>query len=289
MAGKILLIGADGQLGTDLQKIIPLDDLIPLTISDLNITDKQRTIEVVNKHNPRIVINTAAYHQVDNCEDNQALAYQVNEEGVENLCLACRQAGSALVQISTDYVFDGKKRAPYTEADEPNPQSVYAKSKLAGEKAVQARMDKYYIVRSCGLYGVAGCMATSRLNFIETMIKIGREQGKARVVFDQIVSPTYTLDLANKIVQLVKTGEYGVYHIVNHGECSWHSFAEKALKLCGLQVELEKITSKKYGANAPRPAYSVLDNHNLRKMGLDDLRSWDKALEAYLKEKGHIK
>lgn len=286
---KILLIGADGQLGTDLQKVIPPGQIIPLTISEIDITNKEQTLNVIGKYHPEVVINTAAYHQVDACEDNDELAFKVNMLGVKNVCLACLQNNSTLVQISTDYVFDGNKRKPYTEDDRPNPQGVYGITKLAGEYYVKYMLSKYFIVRSSGLYGAAGCMASNRLNFIELMLKLAKEKGKVRVVTDQIVSPTYTLDLASKIYQLCGTGKYGLYHITNNGQCSWYDFAKKAFELAKTKVILEKTTSAEFASKAKRPAYSVLENRNLRKIKMDDLRAWDQALAAYLKEKGHIK
>jgi len=286
---KIALIGADGQLGTDLQKVIPANELIPLTISDIDVTDKQNVSNVIKKHSPDVVINTSAYHRVDDCEDNDEPAFKVNAIGVKNLCLACKEIDCELLHISTDYVFDGNKGSPYVESDCPNPGTVYGISKLAGENYIRYMLSKYYIVRSSGLFGVRGCMATGGRNFIEMMLHLAREKGHVRVVTDQIVSPTYTLDLARKISQLIKTRKYGTYHITNNGQCSWHEFANKIFELTDIKVKLEKTTTGEFKSKAKRPAYSVLDNYNLRKIGLDDLPTWDKALKAYLDEKKKVK
>lgn len=282
---KILLIGADGQLGTDIQKVINKTELIPLTISDIDITDRQKTIDVIRKYQPNIIINTSAYHRVDECEDNDLLAFQVNAFGVKNLCLGCKETGSALLHISTDYVFDGNKGKPYTEDDCPNPGTVYGMSKLAGEEYARYMLKNHFVVRTCGLFGVAGCLGKGGGNFIESMLKLSKEKPVLRVVDDQIVGPTYTLDLARKIDQLIRTDKYGLYHVTNKGQCSWYDFAKKIFELTGTQVKLEKATTSEFKAKATRPAFSVLDHKNLKKAGFDDLRTWDKALAAYLEEK----
>jgi len=285
---KILLIGADGQLGTDIQKVIDRVELIPLSIADIDVTNKERSLSVINKHKPDVVINTSAYHRVDDCEEYDQLAFQVNAIGVKNLCLACRENNSTLVHISTDYVFDGNKGKPYTEDDCPNPGTVYGISKLAGELYVRYMLKKYFIARTCGLFGVAGCLGKGGGNFIESMLKLSKEKPVLRVVNDQIVGPTYTYDLAYKINQLIRTENYGLYHITNKGQCSWYDFAKKIFELTGTKVKLEKATTSEFKAKATRPAFSVLEHKSLKRIGLDDMRSWDKALEAYLEEKNRI-
>ncbi len=291
---KILIIGSDGQLGTDLCKVIPKEEQIPLTIKDIDITNKDNTFEVIKKHLPDVVINTAAYHRVDDCEVHPELAFQVNDSGVGNVAEACQAIDSALVHISTDYVFSGDKNTPYTEEDTPDPQSVYGRSKLAGEQRVQRTLVKYYIVRSCGLYGLAGCLGKGGGNFVETIIKKAEAGEKLLVVSDEYVSPTYTYDLAGKINQLIRTEKYGLYHIVNHGYCSWYQFADEILMLLKSDVPIVSVTAKDFvnkqgQPKAHRPRYSVLENANLKKIVLDDLREWQDALQAYLAEKGRCK
>jgi len=286
---KIVLIGADGQLGTDLQKVIPAAELVPLTIKDIDITDMHRVDKVLLKHKPDTIINTAAFHRVDDCEEDDTLALKVNATGVKNLCQAALENNSVLLHLSTDYVFDGSKKTPYTEDDCPSPGTAYGISKLAGEYYIRYLLDKYFIVRSSGLFGARGCMASGGLNFIELMLRLAREKGKVRVVADQIVSPTYTQDLAKKIYQLIQTKHFGTYHITNNGQCSWYEFAEKIFELTKTKVVLEKTTSAEFKAKANRPAYSVLDNAKLRSLGMDDLQTWDQALAAYLKEKDLLK
>jgi dTDP-4-dehydrorhamnose reductase len=285
---KILIIGADGQLGTDLCKVIPKKEQIPLTIMDIDISDGKKTMSVIKKYSPDVVINTAAYHHVDKCEDNKDLAFSVNAEGPKNVAFACKEAGASLVHISTDYVFDGEKGSPYVETDAPHPLSVYAQSKYAGEQNVKDILDKYFIVRSTGLYGAAGCLGKGGTNFVEGMLKRAASQPELKVVTDEILSPTYTLDLADKINQLARTKHYGLYHIVNHGACSWYDFATKIFELVGKQVVIQKTTSAEFKAKARRPKYSVLKNAHLEELGMDDMRTWQEALRAYLIEKGHL-
>jgi dTDP-4-dehydrorhamnose reductase len=285
---KILLIGADGQLGTDIQKVMTGTELIPLTISDIDVTKKESVSSVIGKHKPDVVINTSAYHRVDDCEEKDELAFAVNAFGVKNLCLACRENDATLLHISTDYVFDGMKGKPYYETDCPNPGTVYGISKLAGELYARYMLKKHFVVRTCGLFGVAGCLGKGGGNFIESMLKLAKEKPVLRVVSDQIVGPTYTLDLARKINELIKTQHYGLYHVTNKGACSWYDFAKKIFELTGTKVKMEKATTSEFKSKATRPAYSVLEHGSLKKIGLDDMRTWDKALEAYLEEKKRI-
>ena len=286
---KILIIGADGQLGTDLLKVIPKNEQIPLTIKDLDITNREQTLKVIKQYEPQIVINTAAYHNVDKCEAEVALSFAVNTIAVKYLAEACLAIDAALVHISTDYVFDGEKNKPYVETDRPNPQSVYSISKLAGEQCVQYMLKKHFIVRSTGLYGTAGCLGKGGTNFIEGMIKRAASQPELKVVTDEILSPTYTLDLAQKIYQLCQTQHYGLYHLVNQGQCSWYDFTVKIFELLGQKVVIKKATSLEFKTKAKRPKYSVLENARLKTIGLQDLRPWNEALQAYLLEKGYTK
>lgn len=283
---KILVIGADGQLGTDLARTIPGSELIPLTIKDLDITKRENTLLTIKGFAPDIVINTAGYSRVDDAEDHQDLAFAINAEGAENVALACLEAGAGLVHISTDYVFDGRKNSPYTEDDPTTPLSAYARSKVAGEEKIAAILKKHFIIRSSGLFGVAGCLGKGGGNFIDSVIAKGKSGVPFKVVNDQYFSPTYTLDLARKLNQLIRTDHYGLYHIVNHGACSWYELAAKAFELLGLAVNFTELPFAELKAKALRPAYSVLDNKRLREAGQDDLRPWPDALRAYLTEKG---
>jgi len=285
---KILIIGADGQLGTDLTKVIPKNEQIPLTINDIDVLNREQTLQAIKKYSSDIVINATAYSNVDKAEDDAKGAFALNSDAVKNIADACGKIDAAMVHISSDYVFDGGKSSPYVESDSPNPLSEYGKSKLAGEKAVKNTLKKYFIIRTTGLYGEAGCWGKGRTNFVETMIKLAESKPELRVVADEIMSPTYTLDLAKKIYELVQAKHYGLYHIVNHGGCSWHDFAAKIFELLGRKVTIHETTAAEFKTKAKRPKYSVLKNAKLAELGMDDMRPWQEALKAYLKEKKYI-
>lgn len=277
---KIAIIGADGQLGTDLCKVIPQAEQLPLTIKDIDITDKDKTFAVIKKINPDYVINTAAYHHVDKCEDNEVPAFQVNTFGPKNLAQACQEVGAVLVQISTDYVFDGKKGKPYIESDCPRPLSIYGVSKLAGEYCVQYTLAKYLIIRTTGLYGTAGCLGKGGGNFVENMIKRAKSQSEINVVDDEKLCPTYTLDLAKKIYELIKAKKYGICHVVNSGGCSWYEFTLEIFKLLNIKTPVRPVKAEALKPKVKRPKYSVLTGKNI-------MRSWQEALKAYLNENSH--
>jgi dTDP-4-dehydrorhamnose reductase len=283
---KVLLIGASGQLGSDLVKALTDVETICLTHRDVEICEPVGLQETLRRHAPDIVINTAAYHKVDECEVNVEKTVAVNTHGVRNLALACKEQDCALLHMSTDYVFggDAKRRTPYTETDIPSPINAYGIAKLAGEYFVRYILDRHWIVRSQWLYGVAGASGKGG-NFVELMLRLAREGRDIKVVDDQVGSPTYTADLARKLAQLVKTDHYGLYHITNKGECTWYQFARKIWELSGLSPNAEPTSTAAFGATATRPAYSVLDNAALQAIGLDDMQPWEEALAAYLEER----
>ncbi len=283
---RVVIIGAQGQLGSDLVKALSEWDLIPLTHADLDICDFVYTRRVLGDTRPDIVINTAAFHRVDECEDEPSKAFWVNTYAVRKLAQSCAELDAVLVHMSTDYVFGGEKRAPYTEDDAPNPLNVYGVSKLAGEYFVRNICPKHFVIRTSGLYGVAGSSGKGG-NFVETMIRMAKEGKPIRVVNDQVLTPTYTKDLAQKMRELLQTEAYGLYHISNGGQCSWYEFASKIFELLGLEPDFGPTTSVEFGAKARRPAYSVLAHEQLKRLGMDDLRPWPEALDAYLIEKGH--
>jgi dTDP-4-dehydrorhamnose reductase len=214
----------------------------------------------------------------------------VNALGARNVAVVAQELGARLVHISTDYVFGGEaelRTTPYTEFDTPIPLSIYGKSKLAGENFVRYLCQKHFVIRSSGLFGVAGASGKGG-NFIETMLRLARERDELRVVNDQILSPTYTKDLARKIGQLVSTGYYGIFHITSRGACSWYEFAREILRLAGIKTPVVPIASDQYPQKARRPRYSVLDNYHLRLLGMDNMRTWREALKAYLAARDHI-
>jgi len=279
-----LLIGADGQLGHELRQVFGDDDLAPLTHGDFELTDSARVREAMRKYRPGLILNTAAYHRVDECEQFSERAFAVNAVAVRDLAVAAKEIGAVLVHFSTDYVFDGSKRTPYREGDLPGPLSVYATSKLAGEYLVRAVLPQHFVIRTCGLYGAAG-RHNKTGNFVETMLRLAADGREIRVVGDQIVTPTSAKDLARKVRQLDGTGAYGLYHITNNGECSWYQFASAIFEMSGVQPHVQRTTAAAFGAPARRPAYSVLDNASLRSLNLDDLREWRDALEEYLSDR----
>lgn len=282
---KIALIGVDGQLGTDInsyfkEKGIKIIGLVGL--KDIDICDYKMSDNILKRINPELVINTAAFHDVDLCEDEVLSAFKVNVIGVKNLAMICREINIPLMHFSTDYIFDGKKKEPYVEDDYARPLSLYGISKLAGEQVIQYMLEKYYIIRLSGLYGYTGCVGKGNINFVELMIKLAKKEKVIKVVNDQILTPTSTRDVAEKLYELIRTGNYGIYHMTNTGDCSWYEFACEIFKLMKLSTGVLPITTEEFEAKARRPKYSVLDNVNLRKIGLADLRNWKEALKDYI-------
>ncbi len=281
---KIALIGADGQLGTDLVPLIPEKDLAPLVFPDFDVTRPDLVRRVLGAISPRLVINTAAFNRVDEGEDDPEGAFRVNAFAVRDLAVVCRDLGAVLVHFSTDYVFDGRKTDPYVEEDAPNPQSVYASSKLAGESFARNYCPRHFVIRTCGLYGRAGSREKGT-NFVETVLSRASRGQELRVVDDQTVTPTSTAELAPRVLELVETGAYGLYHMTNEGRCTWFEFASAVLEIAGLSAPLSPISSAEFGAKALRPSFSVLENAAYKNLGLTPFSSWKSALEAYLRER----
>ncbi len=288
---KVVVTGANGQLGTDLCKVLQQFELIALTHKDIEITDMNSVKDVFYKYKPDTIINTAAYVRVDDCETQQDKAFKVNALGARNIAVVAQELGAKLIHISTDYVFGGEsepRTTPYTELDTPISLSIYGKSKLAGENFVRHLCQKHFIIRTSGLFGIAGASGKGG-NFVETMLKLAKEREELKVVNDQVFSPTYTKDLAKKIAQLINTEHYGIFHVTNKGSCSWYEFAKEILKLADLKIRLIPITSDEYPQKARRPRFSVLDNYHLRLLGMDNMRTWQEALRDYMISKGYIK
>lgn len=274
---KVLITGSNGMLGHDLIDVLnDKHELILTTSKTLDITDKEHTVEFIKENKPDIVINSAAYTDVDGCEENRKLAFSVNGEGVRNLAIGCREADCPLVHISTDYVFNGKNDTPLVEDDEIGPISVYGKSKLEGEQAIQEILDKFFIVRTAWLYGVNGG------NFPKTMLELAKTHDELTVVYDEIGTPTYTPDLAEAIGKLIETDYYGIYHITNSGSCSWCEFAKYIFEIAGVDVKVTPVTASEFARPAPRPSYSVLNNKKWVDNGFEPLRSYKEAIKDYL-------
>ncbi|MDO5823519.1 dTDP-4-dehydrorhamnose reductase [Methanobrevibacter sp.] len=274
---RILIAGSNGMLGNDLKEVLQdKHELILTTSKTMDITNKNHTIDFISNEKPDIVINSAAYTDVDGCEENQDVAYAVNGKGVKNLALACRAVDCPLVHISTDYIFNGKNDRPWVENDEADPISVYGKSKLKGEEAILEILDKFFIVRTAWLYGVNG------RNFPKTMLELAENHSEITVVYDEIGTPTYAMDLANAISQLIETDFYGIYHITNSGSCSWCEFARYIFEVANVDVNVIPVTASEFARAAPRPSYSVLKNKTWVENGFKPLRSYKDAISEYI-------
>ncbi len=280
---KIVLIGANGQLGTDISKYFKEKGLkvFDLKHSDIEVCNFDTSSKIISGINPDLIINTSAFHQVDVCEDEVLSAFKVNTLGVKNLAKICIETDSTFMHFSTDYVFKGDKKTPYIESDCPDPINIYGVSKLAGENVIRYLLNKYYVIRLSGLYGHAGSSGKGG-NFIELMLRLAKENKSIKVVNDQTLTPTSTAEVARKLYELIRTNNYGVFHMTNSGGCSWHEFAGEIFRLAGLSPDLTPVLSKEFGAKAKRPEFSVLDNYNLKKAGISDLKHWKVALKEYM-------
>lgn len=284
---RVLIVGARGQLGTDLVRAMSDWTVIPTAHADLDVCDFSSVRQKLADIRPDRVINTSAFVRVDDCEDEAERAFLVNAHAVRNLAQCCEKQGCVLVHFSTDYVFGGEQQVPYTEQDLPAPLGVYGMSKLVGEHFARAYCPRHFVIRTCGLYGVAGSSGKGG-NFVETMLRLARDGKPIRVVDDQVLTPTYTRDLASKVKELVQSDAYGLYHITNSSSCSWYEFAGKIFELAGLRPDFASTSSAQFAAKAQRPAYSVLAHAHLLETGFEDMRPWQQALADYLREKGHI-
>ena len=274
---SVLIVGAQGMLGSDLIKIFNHTQKVTgVDINECDITDQKETLNTLLMMNPRWVINAAAYTQVDQCETNTEKAFAVNTEGVSNLALACKEINAKLLHVSTDYVFDGRTNTPYREEDSVNPLSVYGLSKCKGEAAVQDLLDDFIIVRTGGLYGKQG------VNFVSTIVKMTQEKDELRVVNDQWMSPTSTIDLSEAIRKLYEVSARGIFHLVNSGFCTWYQFACKIIEITGSTCKVIPISSEELDRPAPRPAFAVLNCSKYTKVTGMKLRPWEKALTDYL-------
>lgn len=283
---RCALIGVTGQLGFDLARTFDLPgELVRLTHADLDLLEPGAIARVLRDVRPTHVVNAAAYNLVDRAEDERERAFALNAEAVGTLAETCEALGATLVHFSTDYVFDGAKTSPYTESDAPAPLSVYAESKLAGERLALARCRRAFVIRVCGLYGVAQSATAGRTNFVETMLRLAGQGQALRVVRDQVLTPSYTLDLAPKVWRVLARGAPGLYHLANAGQTSFYDFAREIFRLSGLTPSLTPVTAAEYGARARRPPYSVMARTRLAALGEDDLRPWQAALAAYLRER----
>lgn len=278
---RIALTGARGQLASDLLPLLG-NDAVPLGHAELDITRPDDVADKLREIQPEFVINCAAYNLVDKAEQEPEVAYAVNATGPKNLAQACADLGIGLAHISSDYVFgqDPQHSVPYTEDDPPGPQGAYAQSKRAGEEFVSSICPRHFVIRTCGLYGIASTRGKG--NFVETMLRLGSERDQLSVVNDQRCTPSWTVDVARAIAVLIETDQYGLYHATNSGSMTWFEFAEEIFRQSGTQVELSPITTAEFGAPAARPPYSVLSCQKLTDATGLELPPWQEALANYL-------
>ena len=283
---RVAVIGSTGQLGSDLVEVLRRDDVfdvMPLSHGECDSTRSDQVRDVLHSLCPNIVINCAAYVRVDDCEDHAREAFEVNAIGALNVAKTCGELSALCVYVSTDYVFDGTKAAPYVESDPPNPINVYGASKLAGEHLVRQAAARWLIVRTASLFGKTGARGKGG-NFVETILAKARKGELLQVVDDIRISPTYTRDAAETLVNVMQEGTVGILHLVNEGGCSWYEFAKQTLDFVALPASISPVSSAVYLTRADRPKNSVLQSERFRVK----LRSWQAALESYLTEKGHI-
>ena len=277
---KILITGSKGQLGSELVGLLSKDnEVYGFGHKELDITDKNKVINSVSKIAPDVIIHCAAFVDADGCESDIKTSFNVNTIGSGNIAVASKETKSAMVYISTDYVFDGKKTSPYLESDIPNPLSVYGISKYTGEQIVKHYLERFFIVRTSWLFKREG------KNFVNTIIRLAKDKKYLKVVNDQVGSPTYTPDLAKAISALILKNYYGTYHITNSGKCSWYEFAKKILEYAKINdVKVIPISTEELNRPAPRPKYSVLKNSNLEKRKIYKMRNWELALKDFFKK-----
>ncbi|MDH7476891.1 MAG: dTDP-4-dehydrorhamnose reductase [Candidatus Bathyarchaeota archaeon] len=283
---KISIIGSTGQLGTDLMKVLKnKHETIGLTHQDIEVTD-YNSCQILKNYHPDIVINTAAFHKTDQCEEEPMKTFAVNAVGAKNIATISKEIEAITIFISTDYVFDGSKDEPYTEDDIPNPINTYGISKLAGELFTKQN-PKHYIIRVASLFGVAGASGKGG-NFIETMITKAKKNEPINVVDDMWMSPTYTKDAATAIKKIIEAKlPFGIYHAINQGYCTWFQFAKEIFKITNLNPTLKPIKTSQLKMKAKRPQFSALKSIKLPKYGIK-IRDWKEAVHDYLIEKGHI-
>jgi dTDP-4-dehydrorhamnose reductase len=282
---KIVVVGSTGQLGTDLVKTLHEGhEVIGLTHQKMEITDYNSCL-TLKKHNPDVIINTAAFHKTDQCEDEPEKAFLVNAIGPKNVTKVSREIGATTIFISTDYVFDGTKNKPYTEDDVPNPINTYGISKLAGELFTRQN-PKHYVVRVASLFGAAGASGKGG-NFVESMITKAKKQELISVVDDQWMSPTYTRDAAKTMKKIIESQlPFGTYHATNEGFCTWFQFTKQIFSLLNLNPALSPIKTAQLQVKAQRPKFSALSSVKLPKYGIQESK-WTEALSGYLVEKGY--
>jgi dTDP-4-dehydrorhamnose reductase len=280
----VAVLGSSGQLGSDVCAafIRNGDEVFGLTHSDVEMTSASSVEAALSACVPEFIVNAAAMHHVEKCEADPGAAFAANAIGAKNIAEWAKRAGATVAYVSTDYVFDGKKGSPYLETDVAYPLNAYGITKLAGEHFTAAIAPKHFVLRVSAIYGRQPCRAKGGLNFIELMLKLSHERDKLRVVDDEFITPTPTVQIAEQLVALSRSGNYGLYHGTAEGSCSWYEFAREIFRATGTRVCLEKASPGEFPAKVPRPKYSVLENHALKAAKLNVFTDWRDGLEDYL-------
>jgi dTDP-4-dehydrorhamnose reductase len=283
---RVAVVGANGQLGSDVVETFRErgSEVFPLTHAELELASPDSIANCLKSLSPDVVVNTAAMHHVEQCEQQPEKAFAVNAIGVRNLAVVTKDLGAVLIHVSTDYVFDGAKGEPYVEEDAAVPLNVYGNSKLSGEQFVRTLNDKHFVLRTSAIYGKQPCRAKGGRNFVELMLKLGRERGMVRVVDSEWVSPTPTAQIAAQIYELSGCDAYGLYHGTAEGSCSWYGFAREIFKAANLEVDVQIAGPNEFPAKVPRPKYSVLENRGLKRLGLNRYTDWRDGLQQYLNQ-----
>jgi dTDP-4-dehydrorhamnose reductase len=273
---RILVTGAQGQLGRELQVTLADHEVVPFDLPEFDLLSAHAEQRIINAH-PQTIIHAAAYTDVEGAEQEPEKARAINVEGTAKVARAAARTGARLMVLSTDYVFDGRKRRPYLESDAPNPLGVYARTKWEAERLALSLCSNTLVVRTAWLYGRHG------KNFVKTILRLAQERPELRVVSDQRGSPTYAGDLAQAVMKIVQTDLSGVVHAVGEGDCTWHEFASAIVSLAGLSTPVRPITTAEANLRAPRPPYTVLANHRLAQLGIV-LPHWKDALTRFVEQ-----
>ncbi len=276
---RILVTGVNGQLGWDVAKrLAPEHEVVRYDKEQMDLATPSTIGGTLSREEPDLIVHCGAYTMVDKAEGERDLCHRINAEATRAIAAQAVESGARMIYVSTDYVFDGKKQEPYETDDPPRPINFYGQTKLEGELAVKELMKRYQIIRTSWVFGANGS------NFVKTMINLGKEREVLRVVSDQEGSPTYTVDLADLMAEMVGSDRYGTYHATNEGYCSWHRFATEIMQRKGWRTRIEPIASEDYPTKALRPKNSRLSKRSLDDAGFQRLPTWQDALERYLRE-----
>jgi dTDP-4-dehydrorhamnose reductase len=284
---KVAVLGANGQLGSDVCAAFARNgyEVLALTHADVELSSAASVETALSACAPEFIVNCAAMHHVEKCEADPLAAFEANAMGAKNVAAWASRAGATVAYVSTDYVFDGSKGAPYLESDRTAPLNAYGITKLAGEHFTAATAEKHFVLRVSAIYGRHPCRAKGGLNFVDLMLKLSREREEVRVVDDEFITPTPTVQIAAQLVELSRGGRYGLYHATAEGSCSWYEFAREIFNATGAKVRLEKARPGEFPAKVARPKYSVLENGALKAAGLNVFTGWREGLLEYLKDR----